>query len=320
MDIKFTLEQVLGINLGNSLDRAVIRAQRLSCKIILKRIRLSSGSSRRSNSNGKGKGKGKLHQYKHVRRLITLMKVSLNKSRAYKDRFVRANLRLVVSMSKRYKGRGLPLLDLIQEGNLGLIKAVERFDHTKGYKFSTYASWWIYQVMSRALLDQTRTIRTPVYILEKAGKVYRTKANLQRKKGKRPELEDIAKRTGMPSQMVKRVLDAAKDIVYLDSPIPGDEKATLLDFIADGGPRAEEVIAGSTLSKRVGEALSGLSEREKKIISMRFGIGYEGEYTLDEIGRDFGVTRERVRQLERRAIGKLEKSGMGFILRSFLEY
>ncbi len=148
-----------------------------------------------------------------------------------------------------------------------------------------------------------------------------TKANLQRKKGREPELEDIAKRTGMPSRMVKRVLNAAKDkdVVYLDSPIPGDDKVTLLDFIADGGPTPDDIVAGSTLSKRLVEALSRLSEREKKIVRMRFGIGYDKEHTLEEIARDFGVTRERVRQIEKVAVGKLGRSGMGFILRSFLE-
>ncbi len=256
-----------------------------------------------------------------IQRLATLMEAYLKKAKELKDRFIKSNLKLVSYIAKRYIGRGLSLSDLIQEGNVGLIRAVEKFDHTKGYKFSTYAPYWIHQSISRAILEQTRIIRTPTYILEKTNKVYMTKANLQRKKGREPELEDIAKRTGMPSRMVKRVLNAAKDkdVVYLDSPIPGDDKVTLLDFIADGGPTPDDIVAGSTLSKRLVEALSRLSEREKKIVRMRFGIGYDKEHTLEEIARDFGVTRERVRQIEKVAVGKLGRSGMGFILRSFLE-
>jgi RNA polymerase primary sigma factor len=257
---------------------------------------------------------------KSLRRSTLLSKVYLSRARRFKERFIKANLRLVVSIAKRYMSRGLPLPDLIQEGNVGLMRAVERFDHTKGYKFSTYASWWIHQAISRSLLDQTRTIRVPVYVLEQATKVHRISSAMNKEMGRKPMPEEISKKTGISVDGVKRVLEATKEVVQLDSPVLDGEKTTLLDFIPDdvsGTP--DYAFAKATLTTKINDALSTLTPREEMILKMRFGIGYETTFTLDEIGKHFRLTRERIRQIEKRALEKLEDSEVGVILKSFLE-
>lgn len=256
---------------------------------------------------------------KRIKSLNAFVRVYSENAKRLKQRFVKANLRLVITISRKYMGRGLPLSDLIQEGNMGLMRAVERFDHRKGFKFSTYASWWIHQAILRALQGQTRTIKVPVYLLEQANRVYKVNALLAKKLGRKPTPKEIARKSGISVEVVKRILRSTKDAISLDTPILDGEKTTLLDSIADNETVIPDtLVAKSDLTDKLREALTLLNPREEEILRLRFGIDQQSTYTLDEIGKRFNLTRERIRQIEKAALGKLANSDIKDHLASFL--
>ena len=246
------------------------------------------------------------------------LKAIVAEGEAARAHLLEANLRLVVSLAKRYTGRGMPLLDLIQEGNLGLIRAMEKFDYAKGFKFSTYATWWIRQAITRGMADQSRTIRLPVHLVEQVNKLARIKRELHQQLGREASLEELAEESGIPAHKIEELLDHSRDPVSLDMPVGADEEAPLGDFIEDAeATSAENTVVTNVMHSDVRAVLATLEEREQQVITLRFGLDDGQPRTLDQIGKRFGLSRERVRQIEREVMAKLREGRRADKLRSY---
>ena len=248
------------------------------------------------------------------------MSIGEAKARRAKKEMVEANLRLVISIAKKYTNRGLQFLDLIQEGNIGLMKAVDKFEYRRGYKFSTYATWWIRQAITRSIADQARTIRIPVHMIETINKLNRVSRQILQEKGREALPEELAERMDMPEDKIRKVLKIAKEPISMETPIGDDEDSHLGDFIEDKNIEApEEAALSSGLTGATGDILDSLTEREAKVIRMRFGIGMNNDHTLEEVGKQFDVTRERIRQIEAKALRKMRHPTRSEKLRSYLD-